>query len=59
MSFSTMRRISGKTQAVWLSPDDLDQLIDAMDALHDPLHDQDTHDALRRRLSIAYDESQA
>lgn len=53
-----MRRISGKTQAVWLSPDDLDQLIDAMDALHDPLHDQDTHDALRRRLSVAYNESQ-
>ena len=52
MSFSTMRRISGKTQTVWLSPDDLDQLIDALDSLHQPLHSQDMHDDLRRRLSL-------
>jgi hypothetical protein len=54
MSFT----ISGKAQAVRLSPDDLDQLLDALDSLHQPLRSQDMHDALRRRLSIAYDESQ-
>jgi hypothetical protein len=58
MSFSTMRRISGKTQTVWLSPDDLDQLLDALDSLHQPLRSQDMHDELRHRLSVAYDESQ-
>lgn len=54
MAFS----ITGKVQTVRLSPDDLDQLIDALDSLHQPLRNQDMHDALRRRLSVAYDESQ-
>jgi hypothetical protein len=59
MACSTIRRISGKTQTVWLSPDDLDQLLDALDSLHQPLRSQDMHDELRHRLSVAYDESQA
>jgi hypothetical protein len=59
MASSIIRRISGKTQTVWLSPDDLDTLIDALDSVHEPHISQDDHDDLRRRLSVAYDESQA
>jgi len=53
-----MFRISGKTTSVQLNPDDLDQLLDALDSLHQPLRNWDLHTELRRRLSVAYNETQ-
>ena len=54
-----MFRILGKTASVQLNPDDLDQLLDALDSLDRPLRNWDLHTELRRRLSVAYDETQS
>ena len=53
-----MFKILGKAVSVQLSPDDLDQLLDSLDSLHQPLRNWDLHTELRRRLSVAYDETQ-